>query len=262
VSTEPVLDAAGVSVSYGGVHANTDVDLRVLPGQVVGLIGPNGAGKTTFVDAVTGFAGYRGSVSLAGRSIDGLPAHRRARLGLARTWQSIEVFGDLSVIENLYAATRRVRLSSVFTDLVRPGRRRTDEDERWALDLVGLAAHADRRPGELSLGQRKLVGVARALAGRPRLLVLDEPAAGLDPEESVALGATFGAIVAAGVSILLIEHDMNLVLGTCDHVYVLDAGRVLTEDPPERVRRDPAVREVYLGRSHARSTADEDVQER
>jgi branched-chain amino acid transport system ATP-binding protein len=209
---------------------------------LVGLIGPNGAGKTTFVDAVTGFVRCRGEVLLDGRDIGGLPAHERARLGLARTWQSGELFDDLPVEENLAVAQDRAPAWKVAF------RTRTDQraiDE--TLDLLDLGWAAKAGPADLSQGHRKLVGVARALAARPRLLLLDEPAAGLDSRESEELGWHLRAIADGGQSTLLIDHDMGLVLSICDRVVVLEFGEVIAEGPPEVVRRNPRVVSAYLG---------------
>jgi branched-chain amino acid transport system ATP-binding protein len=240
-----VLEARGVSVSFGGVHALVDVDLRVEPGQLLGLIGPNGAGKTTFIDALTGFVRYRGSVLLDGRDLDGKAPHERARLGLARTWQSVELFDDLTVRENVTVAADPSALSAL-RDVVS---RSNGQSERVvdALRVFGLDERGDAMPSELSQGERKLVGVARAYAASPRLLCLDEPAAGLDTLESETLGRHLREIVDSGIAMLLVDHDMGLVLSISDYVVVLEFGKVIAHGPPEAVRRDPAVVSAYLG---------------
>ncbi len=245
----PLLDAAGLTVTFGGVTAVDAVDLRVPEGRLVGLIGPNGAGKTTTIDALTGFVPHRGRIHLDGRdlSLDG--ASDRARAGLARTWQSLELFDDLSVRENCRAAAIRPRLADVLHDIVRPTRARDDAAVDWALELVGVADLSARSPSELSLGQRKLVAVARALAARPRLVLLDEPAAGLDTDESLRLGERLRAIVDAGIAVLLVDHDMGLVLGVCDELTVLEFGKVIAHGTPAEIRADARVIEAYLGES-------------
>jgi ABC-type branched-subunit amino acid transport system ATPase component len=226
VASAPILSVSGLSVAFGGVHALEDVDLEVREGELLGLIGPNGAGKTTLIDAVTGFVPFTGSISLDGEDIGSLPAYQRARRGLARTWQNTDLFDDLEVGENVAVAGGEVSRT---------------------LGLVGLDWASGAMPDELSEGQRKLVGVARALAGGPRLLCLDEPAAGLDTRESEELGLALRALADAGQSTLLIDHDMGLVLGICDRVVVLEFGRVLADGPPEIVRQDERVIAAYLG---------------
>ena len=229
---EPVLRVRGLSVAFGGVHALTDVDLEVRQGELVGLIGPNGAGKTTFVDAVTGFTRHSGSVQLHGNVVTGQTPHAIADLGCARTWQGTDLFDDLDVRENL---------------TVGAGTNASPEDIEEVLTHMGLAPVAEAMPAELSEGQRKLVGLARAVVGRPGLLCLDEPAAGMDTRESQALGRRLRELADQGQSTLLIDHDMGLVLGICDRVVVLEFGRVIANGAPDVVRRDPAVMAAYLG---------------
>lgn len=237
-----------LGVSYGGVHALSDVTLDVAEGQLVGLIGPNGAGKTTFVDAVSGLVGARGRVELDGEDLTGMPPHARARRGLARTFQSSELFEDLTVAENLRVTAERPTWLRAFGETF--GRRTPPPSAvADALTTVGLEDLADASPAELSQGQRKLVGVARALAARPRVICLDEPAAGLDTTESAELGRRLRAVADAGTALLLIDHDMGLVMGICDHLVVLEFGKVIASGPPSRVRDDPAVITAYLGAS-------------
>ena len=238
----PVFATEGLSVDFHGVHALREVGFEIGEGELVGLIGPNGAGKTTFVDAVTGFVASRGQVTLDGRDLRGLPPHARAALGLARTWQSGDLFDDLLVEENLAVAQDRSPAWRIaFRDLAD---RHAIED---ALGLFDLGWAAKASPADLSQGHRKLVGVARALAAKPRLLLLDEPAAGLDTTESQALGAHLRAIADRGQSTLLIDHDMGLVLSICDRVVVLEFGELIADGAPEVVRRDPRVVAAYLG---------------
>jgi branched-chain amino acid transport system ATP-binding protein len=243
-----VLEVRELSVTFGGLHAVDDVALTVRADAIAGLIGPNGAGKTTTIDAICGFVPYdEGVVTLDGHRIDELPPHRRARAGLVRTFQSIELFDDLTVHENLVVAAAAPRWWSTLADAVAPrrGTRRVDVD--FALELVGLERVRDKRPAELSHGQRRLVSVARAVAARPKLVLLDEPAAGLDPDETDALGALLRRLPALGIAVLLVDHDMTLVLGLCDELTVLDLGRVIASGPTASVRNDPAVVAAYLG---------------
>ena len=241
-----VLTTVGLSVHFGGVRAVDDVDVVVEEGTLVGLIGPNGAGKTTFVDAITGFVRYTGRVELDGRDLAGMAPHARAQRGLARTWQSTELFDDLTVRENLSVAAERPSFLSLAAELVgkRAGGNAAAED---ALALLGLDSIADAMPAELTQGQRKLVGVARAIAMQPRLLCLDEPAAGLDTHESDDLGQRLRQIADAGTTTLLIDHDMGLVLNICDQITVLEFGSVIAAGPPDEVRRDARVVTAYLG---------------
>jgi branched-chain amino acid transport system ATP-binding protein len=241
-----VLTATGISVSFGGVHAVVDVGLEVGEGRLVGLIGPNGAGKTTFIDAISGFVRYRGRVELDGHDLTRLPPHVRARLGLARTWQSIELFDDLSVRENLLVASRRPSIWRTVLETVSPPDPGTAEVGP-ALELLGLEPVAGELPSDLSQGQRKLVGIARALVTKPRLLCLDEPAAGLDTHESAELGRRLRLLADAGQAMLLVDHDMGLVLGICDDVTVLEFGKVIAHGPADVVRRNEAVITAYLG---------------
>jgi branched-chain amino acid transport system ATP-binding protein len=245
-----------VSVSFGGVRAVVDVDLEVGEGQLVGLIGPNGAGKTTFIDAISGFVQSRGRVELDGEDLTGLRPHARARRGLARTWQSIELFDDLSVRENLLVAAHRPSVWTTIRETVSVASPEPAEIAR-VLELLGLETLADELPAELSQGQRKLVGIARALVAKPRLVCLDEPAAGLDTRESEELGRRLRRLVDAGQATLLVDHDMGLVLGICDEVVVLEFGKVIARGAPDVVRRDRRVIGAYLGRAAAELEPDE-----
>jgi branched-chain amino acid transport system ATP-binding protein len=250
-----LLSVTALRVAYGGVIAVNDVDLTVAAGSVVGLIGPNGAGKTSTIDALTGYhAPASGSVVFDGDDITRLRAHQRARRGLVRTFQSVELFDDLTVEENLLVASERIGVLSALKGLLLPSGKHPREDVDWALGLCGLTDVADRLPTELSHGRRKLVGVARALAQRPRLVLLDEPAAGLDTDESLELGRHLRALPDAGVTVLLVDHDMGLVLSVCDDIVVLDFGSVIARGTPAQIREDEAVVAAYLG-SHKEEEA-------
>jgi branched-chain amino acid transport system ATP-binding protein len=247
-----LLKTYDLTVRYGGLAANADVNLEVPEGKLVGLIGPNGAGKTTFIDAITGFTGISsGRVEFDGTDLAGLTPDRRAHLGLVRTFQSLELFEDLTVRENLLAAAERPTWWSFALDLIRPPKTSAENEARvaGALDVLGLRDIAERLPMDLSHGQRKLVGVARALAAKPKLLLLDEPAAGLDTAESQLLGQHLRNFLETGTSIFLIDHDMGLVLNVCDYIYVLDFGKIIAEGTPAEIRKDPAVVQAYLGQS-------------
>jgi ABC-type branched-subunit amino acid transport system ATPase component/ABC-type branched-subunit amino acid transport system permease subunit len=243
-----VLEATGLTVRYGGLVAVDDASIKIRAGRIVGLIGPNGAGKTTAIDAMTGFVESSGRLELDGADITGWSPHLRARAGLARTWQSIELFAGLSVAENLQVTRDPLTVGSVLGDLVRPGgppREATQTLE--TLETLGLADLIDSDPEMLSYGQQKLIGVARALVSGPRVMLLDEPAAGLDTRESRVLGRRLRSIAAAGPAILLVDHDMGLVLDVCDEVYVLDFGRIIAHGTPVEIRANRLVIEAYLG---------------
>jgi branched-chain amino acid transport system ATP-binding protein len=235
-----LLGVSGLTVRYGGVLAVDNVDLSIDEGIVFGLIGPNGAGKTSMVDALTGYTKPAGGqVVLDGRDITRMRPYQRARLGLARTVQSVELFEDLTVDENLLVASEHVTVGSALRDLVLPHRPPDRTGVDWAISVCGLEDVVDRYPTEISLGKRKLVGVGRALARQPRLVLLDEPAAGLDTDESLELGARLRSMPAEhGVTVFLIDHDMGLVLSVCDELLVLDFGRQIAVGTPAEIRAD------------------------
>jgi branched-chain amino acid transport system ATP-binding protein len=242
-----LLEVENVSLRYGGVAALDEVSFTVEEGEVVGLIGPNGAGKTSCIDALTGFQVHQGGhVRFGGRLLDGLGPHQRSRLGFVRTFQSLDLFDDLTTRENLLVAASTPTWRSTITDALWPKR-----DEQRSLheviELVGLEPFIHRRPSELSNGERHRVALARALVSRPRLLLLDEPAAGLDSVESAELGRLLRSLPERGTSVLLVDHDMSLVMSVCDRIHVLDFGRIIASGTPSAVRSDPAVVAAYLG---------------
>jgi branched-chain amino acid transport system ATP-binding protein len=241
-----LLEVDGVTVRFGGHTALRNVSLHAEAGEVTGLIGPNGAGKTTLFNVITGLQRPgSGEVRIDGDVVTRLSPHRRARRGLARTFQRLELFTLLTVRENVsLAAAQR-----------RPGRPSVDVDE--LLDRVGLADVAGLRADELPTGQARLVELARALATRPRVLLLDEPASGQDERETDAFRRVMEAVAASGVAVVLVEHDVALVMRTCRCVHVLDFGSVLATGTPDEVRADPNVRAAYLGAGQVTEAAAE-----
>jgi ABC-type branched-subunit amino acid transport system ATPase component/ABC-type branched-subunit amino acid transport system permease subunit len=236
-----------LSVSFGGVKAVVDLSFAAEPGRITSIIGPNGAGKSTVLNLASGFyRPDRGSIQLAGRELAGLPSHSVARAGIGRTYQTTQLFGQMSVIDNVLVALRRGRLA--IGELLAPDR----DPERAALGesllaFVGYAGSLNRQASSLPHVDKRLVEIARALATAPTVLVLDEPAAGLDPGDTRRLGELLRKIAATGVTVLLVEHDMKLVMTVSDRVVVLDAGQKIAEGPPGDVARNPLVLKAYLG---------------
>ena len=247
---DPVLRTEHLTVRFGGLTAVDDVSLSCERGRLTGLIGPNGAGKTTFIDAVTGFLpnNATGAVVLEGEHVFGRAPHRLAHHGLTRTWQTLELFDDISVRSNLEVAGQRLTLAGAFRDYFRPSGRNARVDE--VIELLDLGSIADRQPRELSQGQRKMVGVGRALvSSTTKILLLDEPAAGLDKAETEWFGQQLRRLIDQGFTMLLIDHDMGLVLSVCDHIHMLVFGEMAASGSPQEMRNDPAVISAYLGRS-------------
>jgi branched-chain amino acid transport system ATP-binding protein len=236
-----LLEATGVSVRFGGLLALDDATLTVEAGCITGLIGPNGAGKTTLFNVITGLQHpTTGRVRLDDRDITDAKPHRRARLGIARTFQRLEAFGSLSARDNVLVAAEM--------------RRRWAKDEMSPADIaqqmlehVGIASVADETVDSLPTGTARLVELARALATKPRVLLLDEPSSGLNEDETDALGQLLLQLCSEGLGILLVEHDMPFVMGTCTHIDVLDFGRVIARGRPAEIQGDAAVQAAYLG---------------
>lgn len=248
-----LLATRGLTRRYAGLVAVDQVELDVPEGGVHAVIGPNGAGKTTLFNLISGLTmPSAGSISLSGQDITHLPSDRRARLGMARTFQNIRVFAAMTVLENALAGLHPRLTASLPAIVARlPGFRREERSAvaraREALSLVGLLAHADDRAGSLSYGDQRRLEIARAMAGHPRLLLLDEPAAGMNPAETMALDVLIRRIVGAGTTVLLVEHDMAFIMGLSNSVTVLNFGRRIFTGAPDDARRDAGVVAAYLG---------------
>ncbi|MFF7243652.1 ABC transporter ATP-binding protein [Embleya sp. NPDC008237] len=243
------LRAEGIVRRFGGLRAVDGVDLVVPAGAVTAVIGPNGAGKSTLFDCLAGGRVDAGRVYLDGRDVTRLPAHRRARLGLARTFQVVSVFPSLSVVDNLRVAAENRNGSSAAARLLGlpdPARGRTRVAVEAALRRLALTEHAHTPAGELPVGILRMVELARALASSPSVLLLDEPASGLDDAQTDRLRHELRALAADGLAILLVEHDMDLVFGVADTVHVMAAGRIVAAGTPDEIRADERAREVYL----------------
>ncbi|ROL69766.1 ABC transporter ATP-binding protein [Pseudomonas chlororaphis] len=251
----PLLQIDRVHKRFGGVAALTDVSLRIQPGEIYGLIGPNGAGKTTFFNVMTGlYTPDSGRFQLDGEAYRPTAVHQVAQAGIARTFQNIRLFNAMSALENVMVGRHVRTRNGLWAALSRHRRAReeearTREQAQQLLAYVGLTEFADYRADSLSYGHQRRLEIARALATQPRLLALDEPAAGMNASEKVQLRGLLEKIRGDGHTLLLIEHDVKLVMGVCDRISVLDYGQVIAVGAPAEVRRDPAVIRAYLGAS-------------
>ena len=255
-AVEPILEVRDVTKRFGGLQALSDVNLKIMPGQIYGLIGPNGAGKTTFFNVITGlYLPDTGSFRLSGQAYEPSAVHKVAEAGIARTFQNIRLFGQMTALENVMVG-RHVRTHAGLWGAIFDTRSKRTEEEairersQALLDYVGIGRFAEYQARTLSYGDQRRLEIARALATDPKLLALDEPAAGMNATEKLALRELLTHIRNDGRTILLIEHDVKLVMGLCDRVTVLDYGKPIAEGPPSKVQKYPAVIEAYLGGGH------------
>ncbi|MFC5461551.1 ABC transporter ATP-binding protein [Massilia niabensis] len=256
MSEQLLLNVSGVNKRFGGLQALTDVGIQIQRGQVVGLIGPNGAGKTTFFNVITGlYQPDSGSFELAGKAYSPSAPHAVAKAGIARTFQNIRLFGEMTALENVMVGRHVRTKQGVFGAIFRHKAAREEENAirlraQELLDFVGIGQFGNRTAKFLSYGDQRRLEIARALATDPQLLALDEPAAGMNATEKLALRELLVKIKNEGKTVLLIEHDVKLMMGLCDRITVLEYGKRIAEGMPSEIQKDPAVIAAYLGGAH------------